>query len=402
MRNVLPRRPIPEPQNKEEAMAASIDRPQPRAELLAIDVYVRGASGAGVVGKIHKLSSNESPLGPSPSAMAAYQAESDKLALYPDGSATALRAAIADRYGLDKDRIICGNGSDELLGMLAHVFLSPGDEAIYSQFGFLSYPIAIRAAGGTPVVAPETDYTADVDSILSKVGPKTRIVFLANPNNPTGAYLPVSEVKRLHSALPKTVLLVIDAAYAEYVQRNDYVSGIELVSDYQNVVMTRTFSKIHGLAALRIGWAYAPAEIIDVMQRIRGPFNVNSAALAAGVAAIQDSAHVEAAIVHNQRWLTFVSEELKALGLAVLPSVGNFVLIRFPGGRPMADAAYAALNAEGFILRPMRAYGLSEGLRLTIGDEESNRGVVAALGRFMRARHLSKEGDVVKEGHGAA
>ena len=227
----------------------------------------------------------------------------------------------------------------------------------------------------------------DVDALLSKVGPKTRIVFLANPNNPTGTYLPASEVKRLHAALPKNVLLVIDAAYAEYVQRNDYVSGLELVSDYQNVVMTRTFSKIYGLAALRIGWVYAPAEIIDVINRIRGPFNVNSAALAAGVAAVRDTAHVEAAIVHNQQWLPWVGDALKALGLDVLPSVGNFVLVRFPGGPPQADAAYAALSAEGFILRPVRAYGLSEFLRLTIGDEEANRGVVSALGRFMKASH---------------
>jgi len=273
-------------------MTVSCEKPQPRPELLAIDAYVPGASGAGGAAKIHKLSSNESPLGPSPRAIAAFRAESDKLALYPDGSATALRAAIADRYGLDTDRILCGNGSDELLGLLAHVFLSPGEEAVYSQYGFLEYPIAIRAAGGVPVVAPETDYTADVDAILSKVGPKTRIIFLANPNNPTGTYIPASDVKRLHAGLPKNVLLVLDAAYAEYVQRNDYASGIELVSNYQNVVMTRTFSKIYGLAALRIGWAYAPREIVDVMNRIRGPFNVNSAALAAGVAAIQDAGHV--------------------------------------------------------------------------------------------------------------
>jgi len=368
-------------------MTVSCEKPQPRPELLAIDAYVPGASGAGGAAKIHKLSSNESPLGPSPRAIAAFRAESDKLALYPDGSATALRAAIADRYGLDTDRILCGNGSDELLGLLAHVFLSPGEEAVYSQYGFLEYPIAIRAAGGVPVVAPETDYTADVDAILSKVGPKTRIIFLANPNNPTGTYIPASDVKRLHAGLPKNVLLVLDAAYAEYVQRNDYASGIELVSNYQNVVMTRTFSKIYGLAALRIGWAYAPREIVDVMNRIRGPFNVNSAALAAGVAAIQDAGHVEAAILHNLQWLPWVSDALKPLGLQVLPSVGNFVLVRFPGGRPMADLAYAALAAEGYILRPVRAYGLGECLRMTIGDEEANRGVVSALGRFMKAGH---------------
>ena len=195
---------------------ASTERPRPRPELLAIDMYVPGASGGGGAAKIHKLSSNESPLGPSPSAIAAFRAEAERLALYPDGSATVLRSAIADRYGLDKERILCGNGSDELLGLLAHVFLSPGDEAVYSEFGFLEYPIAIRAAGGVPVVAPETDYTADVDAILGKVGPRTRMVFLANPNNPTGTYLAAREVKRLHAALPSRVLLLLDGAYAEY------------------------------------------------------------------------------------------------------------------------------------------------------------------------------------------
>lgn len=360
-------------------------RPQPRPELSAIEMYVPGKSSVAGVSRIHKLSSNESPLGPPKSAIAAFKAEADTLELYPDGSATALRNAVASRYGLDPARIICGNGSDELIGLLAHIYLAPGDEGLFSQYGFLSYPIAIRAAGGTPVVAPEDQYRASVDNLLAKVTARTKIVFLANPNNPTGTYLPYSEIKRLHAGLPGHVLLVLDAAYAEYVQTNDYASGLELVSESENVVMTRTFSKIYGLAALRIGWGYAPAATVDMVNRIRGPFNVNSAAIAAGVAAISDAAHVEAALAHNARWLPEVTKSLEAMGLEVPPSVGNFVLMRFPqtDGRTAA-AANEYLMARGFLLRGMAGYGLPDCLRMTIGDEEANLGALAAIGAFMK------------------
>src|SRR5271169_676910 len=246
-------------------------RPQPRAAVLEIDPYVPGKSRVPGLDKVHKLSSNESPLGPSPKAMEAVRALAERLELYPDGASTALREAIGRRYGLDPARIICGNGSDELLALLAHVFLHPGDEGLYSQYGFLTYPICIRAAGGLPVVAEETDRTASVDAILAKVSARTKIVYLANPNNPTGTYMPYSEVKRLHAELPPHTLMVIDAAYAEYVTRNDYAAGVELTSSADNVVMTRTFSKIHGLAGLRIGWAYGPAHILDALNRVRGP-----------------------------------------------------------------------------------------------------------------------------------
>ena len=364
-------------------MTTVTDRPRPRPELLAIDAYVPGKSSVSGLAKVHKLSSNESPLGPSPAALAAFKAQADQLAFYPDGGAWDLRGAIAARHGLDPARILTGNGSDELLGLIAHAYLAPGDEGLYSQYGFLEYPIVIRAAGGVPVVAPEENYTTNVDALLAKVGPKTRLVFLANPNNPTGTYIPYAEVKRLHAALPGHVILVLDAAYAEYVQRSDYASGVELVSDFHNVVMTRTFSKIYGLAALRIGWAYAPAEIVDVLNRIRPPFNVNSAAQAAGVAALADEAHTQAAVQHNIEWLAWLTAELTALGFPVLPSVGNFVLIEFPESGPAAAEAYEYLNSEGFILRPVRGYGLPNHLRLTVGDEEANRGLIAALKRFV-------------------
>ncbi len=245
--------------------------PVPRPGVMAIDAYVPGKSGAPAGVKLHKLSSNETPFGASTHAVAAYQSAAAKLALYPDGSATALREKIAGLYGLDAARIVCGAGSDELLSLLTNAYLGPGDEGVYSEHGFLVYKIAILAAGGTPVAVKEKDLTADVDALLAAVTPRTKIVYLANPNNPTGTYLPFDEVKRLHSGLRPDILLILDAAYAEYVRRNDYASGIELVATSSNVVMTRTFSKIYGLAALRLGWCYAPPAVADALNRIRGP-----------------------------------------------------------------------------------------------------------------------------------
>ena len=358
-------------------------RPVPRSGVLDIDAYVPGKSAAPAGVKLHKLSSNETPLGASPLAIEAYKNAANSLALYPDGSATKLREAIAARYGLDPARIVCGGGSDESLRLLAHAYVGPSDEALYTQYGFLVYKIEIMAAGGMPVVAEEVGHRADVDKILAKVTPRTRIVFLANPNNPTGTYISFDEVKRLHAGLPPHVLLVLDAAYAEYVRRNDYASGIELVATCDNVVMTRTFSKIHGLANLRLGWCYAPAHVCDALNRIRGPFNVSGPAIAAGVAALADAAHVEKSVAHNERWLPELTRALIDRGLQVTPSVGNFLLLHFPKapGRD-ARAADAFLTARGLILRAVAAYGLPDCLRLTIGDEAANRLVVAALREF--------------------
>ena len=234
-------------------------RPQPRPGVLDIAPYIPGKSRAPGVAKIFKLSSNETPMGASESTIAAYRAVGEHLEDYPDGSASALREAIGDVFGLDPARIVCGAGSDDLLNLIARAYLSDGDEAIHTTHGFLVYPIATLGTGAKPVVAPEKNFTADVDAILKLVSPRTKMVFLANPNNPTGTYIPFDEVKRLHKGLPPQVLLVLDAAYAEYVQRNDYESGIELVATSENVVMCRTFSKIYGLAALRLGWMYGPA-----------------------------------------------------------------------------------------------------------------------------------------------
>jgi histidinol-phosphate aminotransferase len=362
----------------------SATRPQPRPGVLDIAPYVPGKSSAPGLDKVYKLSSNESPLGPSPKAVAAYKTAAAKLEDYPDGAVTDLRMAIGRAFGLDPDRIVCGAGSDELLSMLTTAYLNDGDEVIYTAHGFLMYPIYALSHGARPVAVPEQDYTADVDAILSAVTPRTRIVFVANPNNPTGTYVPFDEIKRLHQKLPSNVILALDAAYAEYVQRNDYEAGIELVATSENVVMCRTFSKIHGLAAVRLGWLYGPAGIVDVLNRVRSPFNVNTPAMRAGIAAIEDTAHVEASIAHNTRWLAWLTQEVGKLGLEVTPSVANFVLIHFPEsrGRTARDAD-EFLTARGLILRRVAGYGLPNALRMTVGTEEANRLVVQALAEFM-------------------
>ncbi|TYC66406.1 histidinol-phosphate transaminase [Stappia sp. BW2] len=370
-----------------EAGKATAKRPQPRPGVLEIAAYVPGKSKGSHGKTVHKLSSNETPLGTSDAARAAIEAVARNLELYPDGSSAELRAAIGEVYGLNADRIICGSGSDEVLSLIAYGYLGPGDEAIYSEHGFLVYDIAIRAAGATPVIAPEKDLTTDVDAILARVTDKTRMVFIANPNNPTGTYLPFEEVKRLHEGLPANVLLVLDAAYAEYVRRNDYESGLELAATSDNVIMTRTFSKIYGLANLRLGWAFGPAHVIDALNRIRGPFNVNGMAIAAGMAAVRDRDFVTRSIEHNDTWLPWVTAELEKLGLKVTPSVGNFVLVHFPDedGKRAADAD-AYLLERGCVLRMVGNYGLPNSIRMTIGSEEANRAVIGHLKDFLEQK----------------
>lgn len=362
----------------------SSQSPTPRPGVLAIEAYVPGKSDAPGVAKMFKLSSNETPLGASPAALEAYRAAGEHLQDYPDGAASALREAIGGAFGLDPARIVCGAGSDDLLNLIARAYLADGDEAIHTTHGFLVYPIATLGTGAKPVVAAEKNFTADVDAILGAVTKKTKVVFLANPNNPTGTYLPFDEIKRLQRSLPGNVLLVLDAAYAEYIRRNDYESGIELVATTDNTVMTRTFSKIYGLAALRLGWMYGPAHVADAINRIRGPFNVNAPAIAAGIAAIKDTAHIERGREHNARWLPWLMEEIGKLGLEVTPSVANFVLIHFPQaqGRTAKDAD-AFLTKRGLVLRQVGAYKLPHALRMTVGSEEANRLVVKALGEFL-------------------
>lgn len=359
--------------------------PRPQSGILDITPYKGGQSTARGVERVIKLSSNESPLGPSPKAVAAYQARGAALNRYPDGASGALTEALARHFGIEPERIVCGNGSDEILALLTQAYAGPGDEVLYSQHGFLMYPIGARANGAVPVQAPERDLTADVEALLARVTPRTRILFLTNPNNPTGTYLSSEAVRRLHRGLPEDVLLVIDAAYAEYVGRNDYDPGLELARESRNVVMTRTFSKIYGLAALRVGWAYLPAEVADVLHRIRGAFNVNAAAQAAAVAALSDVAHVDASRTHNDIWLAWLMRELAALGLKVQPSVANFLLVRFPAAPRDAAAAEAFLAGRGILVRGMAAYGLGDSLRMTVGTEEENRLLLSALREFLAA-----------------
>jgi len=355
--------------------------PVPRPGILDIAAYVGGDSEVEGASTVMKLSSNESALGPSPKAMAAYRALADELHRYPEGGSTKLRAAIGARYGLDPERIVCGAGSDELIGLLVRGYVGVGDEVIHSRHGFLMYPIAARSVGAIPIAAPERELTADVDAILELVTSRTRMVFLANPNNPTGTYIPIEALKRLQAGLPRSVLLVIDAAYAEFVVRNDYSAGEALVTANDNVVMMRTFSKIYALAALRLGWAYCPPAVADVLNRIRGPFNVGAAAQAAGIAALQDQAAFDAARTHNDIWQPWLAERLTRLGLTVTPSVANFLLVHFKD----ADKANDCLLARGIITRKMAAYGLPHCLRISIGTEAECRAVADTLAGFVKA-----------------
>ena len=360
--------------------------PSPRPGILDIQPYKGGNADIEDQSRIINLSANETPLGASPLAVAAVEAAAKTLHRYPDGDSAHLRQALAAHHGLDPDRIICANGSDELISLLTLAYAGPGDEIIYSRHGFLMYPLSAMACGAIPIAAAETDYVANVDNILAKVTSRTKIVFLANPNNPTGTYVTGAELRRLRAGLRSDVVLVVDAAYAEYVSRNDYSSGEEMVHDSDNVVMTRTFSKIYGLAGLRVGWAYAPRNVVGVLHRVRGPFNVNVMAQNAAVAALADVDHTETSRLHNEQWLPWLTQALSELGLEVLPSVGNFALVRFaddPDGPKGSVAAEAHLSGQTIVVRPMHGYGLPEALRITVGTEAENRAVVAALKNFL-------------------
>jgi histidinol-phosphate aminotransferase len=356
----------------------------PLPGILDIVPYKGGEANVPGFEKPWKLSSNENPLGCSPLASAAYMKAASDLATYPDGAHHELRVALAARYGLDAGRIMCGNGSDEIFQLLGRAFLDQGDEVVQSAHGFLVYRLTAQQAGAICISAPETDLTCDVDAVLACVTPKTKIVFIANPNNPTGTYLPYETIKRLHAGLPSHVLLVLDGAYAEYVRTNDYSSGLELAAEASNVLMTRTFSKIHGLAAARVGWCYGPQIVIDALNRVRGPFNIGGPSLAAATAAVLDQGFCERSADFNALWLAWLSDQISALGLKVTPSVGNFLLVQFPDapGKTATDGD-AFLRARGLIVRGVGAYGLKKHLRISVGVEEANRLVVDALKAFL-------------------
>ncbi|MCH8521516.1 histidinol-phosphate transaminase [Glycocaulis sp.] len=355
---------------------------QPRPGILDIKPYKPGsAAPKGAV----KLSSNENALGCSPKAAEAFREAADRLHIYPDGGALRLREAIGKAEGVDPAQIVCGAGSDEILQLLGRAYLGPGDTVLQSQYGFLVYRLVAMQSGAQIVSAPESGHTTDVDAMLAAVREhRPRIVFLANPNNPTGTWIPRAQIERLHAGLPEDTLLVLDAAYGEFVDHPDYESGMGLVNHHDNIVVTRTFSKIHGLAGIRLGWAYGPAHVIDVLNRVRGPFNVNLPAIEAGIAAINDKAFVEQSKAHNARWLAFLTQQLGGLGLEVTPSVCNFVLVHFPqtAGK-MAEDADRFLTSKGLVVRDVKPYGLPHALRISIGLEEDNRRVADALAEFM-------------------
>jgi histidinol-phosphate aminotransferase len=357
----------------------------PRPGIREIAPYVPGSSTVEGVDRIIKLSSNEGALGPSPKAVAAYQELAGKLHRYPDGGSVALRAAIGAHHGLDPDRIVCGAGSDEVLGLLARAYAGPGDEVLFGEHAFTMYPLFALGVGATPVKAPETDFTVTVDALLDKVTERTRILYIANPNNPTGTMITKDEMTRLRRELRDDILLVIDAAYAEYVTRNDYSAGVELVDAGDNVVMTRTFSKIYALGGVRLGWAYCPDAVADVLNRIRPPFNVTSAAQSAGIAAVNDVEFLTRSRDHNTAWLTWLSDRLAECGLDVVPSIGNFVLVRFPeDGVHDANSAMDFLATRGIIPRSTASAGIPDGIRITIGVEDEMRLTADAIAEFMK------------------
>lgn len=354
--------------------------PTPRPGILDIKPYKPGESAAPGAEKVYKLSSNESALGPSPKAMAAYKAVAEELHLYPDGSSTALREKIAELYDLDAERIVCGAGSDELLQLLTKSYAGEGDNIVQTDHGFLVYALAAMSNGAEPRFAKENNLTTDVDAVLDLVDGRTRIVFIANPNNPTGTYIPDSEMRRLREELREDILLVVDAAYAEYMEEPDYAAGEKLVDDHDNVVMTRTFSKIYGLGGIRLGWAYCSAAVADVLNRVRGPFNVSAPAIAAGVAALEDQAFVDENRTFNRAERAWLAQQFGRLGLDYVPSFGNFILVKFPDAPGLnADEILAYLKSEGVIVREMGPYKLGDYLRVSIGEKDGNRKLIELL-----------------------
>lgn len=350
----------------------------PRPGILEIAPYVGGASQIEGANRTIKLSANENPFGPSAHAIEAYRGLAGELGLYPE-SHTPLAEIIAKVHGLEAARIVLGAGSDELIALLCKAYAGPGDEVLFSAHGFLMYKLSTLAAGATPITAPEVDLTTDIDAMIAAMSDRTRLVFVANPNNPTGTMVDRAALTRLADALPPQALLVIDAAYAEYLRPADADGAADLAKSRDNVVMTRTFSKIYGLGSLRLGWCYGPAHVIDVLNRVRGPFNVAAPALAAGEAAMHDQAYVEKCRVTNEVWRDWLTREIETAGFPVVPSKGNFILVE--AGARVADLE-AHLRGRGLIGRRVDAYGLPGHFRISIGDEEACRLVAEAISQF--------------------
>ena len=361
-------------------------RPTPKPGILDIAPYVPGKAKVEGIEHPLKLSANENILGSSPKAREAFAGAIDQLHMYPEGRSNMLRAAISDKYGLEPERLLFGCGSDEIFQLLNQTFLEPGDNIVQGQYGFGAYAIGARACQAEVRFAPEKDYRIDVDELLKLVDNRTRLVFVANPGNPTGTWIGDAEVRRLHAALPPSVILVLDGAYAEFVDDPGFEDGAAMVREFENVVMTRTFSKLHGLAALRVGWAYMPAEMAAAVDRIRLPFNVNIPAQLAAVAALGDDAFQARSLALVAQWRPWLAQQIGGLGLDAVPSAANFILVGFPKtpGKT-AKEAEAFLASRGIIVRGVAGYGLPDHLRMTIGLEEHNRALVEALSDFLKA-----------------
>lgn len=355
-------------------------RPIPKPAIMGIHAYIPGKSAGADGRELVKLSANENPLGTSPAALAARAAAAGP-SRYPDPGSVALREALGARHGIDPARIVCGTGSDELLNLAAQGFAAAGDEVLFARYSFIVYDIAARRCGATPVEAPDKDYATDVDALLAALSPRTRVVYVANPNNPTGTYMPRAELERLHAGLPSDVLLVVDQAYAEYLDDGEEDGGLALAAATDNVLVTRTFSKIHGLAGERVGWATGAPHLIDVLGRIRGPFNVTQCGQAAALAALGDEEFVARSRAHNATELARLIAAVEALGnhgLRPIPSKANFVLVLFEG-EVTAPAALEALAAAGYAVRHLPGQGLGHALRITIGTREDMDGVIRTL-----------------------
>ncbi|HZW15228.1 MAG TPA: histidinol-phosphate transaminase [Brevundimonas sp.] len=357
------------------------DAPAPKPGILDIAPYVGGKSRIDGVAEPMKLSSNENMLGAGPKAREAYEAAVRNIHIYPDGRATKLREAVAEHHGLEPERLIFGNGSDEVFALLNQCYLTPGDNIVTGQYGFLAYRISAKANQAEVKLAPEPEFKATPEALLEQVDERTRIVYVSSPSNPTGSYNTADEIRRLHEGLRPDILLVIDEAYAEYVTEPDWETSFGLARDSQNIVVTRTFSKIHGLGGLRIGFGYAPVKVAEAVDRIRLPFNVSVPGIEAAVAALGDEAHQQASrdLIHT--WRPRLTQAIRGFGFEVLPSAGNFVLVRFKNG-DQAQRANDYLNSKGVIVRPVGGYGLPEALRITIGAEDQNRAVLDALSEF--------------------
>lgn len=359
--------------------------PACKPEILNIQPYKQG-SYATDAQRCIKLSSNENPHGPSPKALSAYAEANANLHRYPDGSCSALRAAIGKVHGVDPEKIVCGAGSDELLGLLIHAYAGPGDEVLFTEHAFLMYKIYTYSAGATPVEAPEKNLRADVDALLAAVTAKTKLLLIANPNNPTGSYLTEAELTRLRRELPEHVILAIDAAYAECATAEDCCSGQAQAQTTENTVMMRTFSKVYGLPALRLGWMVGPAAIIDVMNRARSPFNVSSIAQTVGIAAVNDTDYTQAQTQLNAEARAALSEHITRLGWKVYPSQGNFVLVDFSTPE-QAAAMNSHLLAQGIYVRDVKSYKLPHCLRITVGTSEENQALLTAMQHY--AQHAA-------------